>query len=313
MDLVRAIDYARLSFHWRLLGAARRLRRHRDRRRSRRRVERCLKPADPRGTDHVSGDNLVAGGNLKPGHANGLTRPLQNALRPRKGPSRFRRALNSTISSWRLPGRSSMARSRLERVSPSSTPRRVSEQFSAVKVDITRATLGRPWCVRFFESDHVGEAETSAMNSSPDPVRRSSYQSAALRSSARASGCSSRRTSLFELLQDLAPRGFLQPRSRSRRAKGGGPDRQSASASVNLDPPIRFRGDSAHSVHFGAPPLLSNHVTRLRTPTENSHLCRQNPHASVRQADGARTASTGFSPREQTENPWGSRRPQPSR
>ena len=39
-------------------------------------------------------------------------------------------------------------------------------------------------------------------------VRRSSYQSAALRSSARASGCSSRRTALFEFLQDLGPRVF---------------------------------------------------------------------------------------------------------
>src|SRR5258706_16281058 len=45
------------------------------------------------------------------------------------------------------------------------------------------------------------------MNSSPNPERRSSYQSAALRTSARASGCSSRRTSLFEFLQDLGPRG----------------------------------------------------------------------------------------------------------
>jgi hypothetical protein len=36
---------------------------------------------------------------------------------------------------------------------------------------------------------------------------RSSYKRAALRSSARASGCSSRRTSLFEFLQDLGPRG----------------------------------------------------------------------------------------------------------
>ena len=34
------------------------------------------------------------------------------------------------------------------------------------------------------------------------------YHSAALRSSSRASGCSSRRTSLFELLQDLGPRGL---------------------------------------------------------------------------------------------------------
>ena len=40
-----------------------------------------------------------------------------------------------------------------------------------------------------------------------NPGRRSSYQSAALRSSARASGCSSRRTSLFEFLQDVGPRG----------------------------------------------------------------------------------------------------------
>ncbi len=51
-------------------------------------------------------------------------------------------------------------------------------------------------------------AETSTMSSSPKPVRRSSYHSAAPRSSARASGWSSRRTSLFEFLQDLGPRVF---------------------------------------------------------------------------------------------------------
>src|SRR6478672_5396655 len=44
------------------------------------------------------------------------------------------------------------------------------------------------------------------MNSSPNYGRRSSYQSAALRSSACASGCSSRCTSLFEFLQDLGAR-----------------------------------------------------------------------------------------------------------
>src|SRR3954467_844127 len=47
----------------------------------------------------------------------------------------------------------------------------------------------------------------SERNSSPNPGCRSSYQSAALRSSPCASGCSSRRTSLFEFLQDLGPRG----------------------------------------------------------------------------------------------------------
>lgn len=50
--------------------------------------------------------------------------------------------------------------------------------------------------------------ETSATNSSPSPRRRSSYQSAALRSSARTSGCSSTRTPLLELLQDLRPHGL---------------------------------------------------------------------------------------------------------
>jgi len=66
--------------------------------------------------------------------------------------------------------------------------------------------------VRSHEPDFVRGsarvAETSAMNSSPNPWRCSSYHSAALRSSARASGCSSRRTSLFEFLQDLGPRGL---------------------------------------------------------------------------------------------------------
>ena len=49
--------------------------------------------------------------------------------------------------------------------------------------------------------------DTSAMNSSPNPGRRSSYHTAAARSSARASRCSSTRTTVLELLQDLHPRG----------------------------------------------------------------------------------------------------------
>jgi hypothetical protein len=64
-----------------------------------------------------------------------------------------------------------------------------------------------PCRIGFWESPiRPREAETSAMNSSPNPGRRSSYHSAALRSSARASGCSSKRTSLLEFLQDLGPR-----------------------------------------------------------------------------------------------------------
>ena len=66
----------------------------------------------------------------------------------------------------------------------------------------------RPLRIGFWGvANSIEGAETSEMNSSPNPGRRSSYQSAALRSSACASGCSSRRTSLFEFLQDLGPRG----------------------------------------------------------------------------------------------------------
>src|SRR5262245_48842043 len=49
--------------------------------------------------------------------------------------------------------------------------------------------------------------DTSEMSSSPSPGRRSSYHMAAARSSACASGCSSTRTTLFELSEDLRPRG----------------------------------------------------------------------------------------------------------
>src|ERR1700679_3004744 len=49
--------------------------------------------------------------------------------------------------------------------------------------------------------------ETSAMSSSPSLGRCSSYQMAAARSSARASGWSSTCTTRLELLQELHPRG----------------------------------------------------------------------------------------------------------
>src|SRR4051812_46962534 len=48
--------------------------------------------------------------------------------------------------------------------------------------------------------------ETSATNSSPKSSWRSSYQSVALRSSVRASACSSTRTPLVEFLQNLGSR-----------------------------------------------------------------------------------------------------------
>ena len=77
---------------------------------------------------------------------------------------------------------------------------------------VARRTGGTAAC----EPGHFGnESATSpmrsrvvatwAMNSSPKPTRRWSYQSAALRSSARASGCSSTRTPLLEFLQDGSP------------------------------------------------------------------------------------------------------------
>jgi hypothetical protein len=51
-------------------------------------------------------------------------------------------------------------------------------------------------------------AEISVMNSSPQPFRCSSYHSAALRNSTRASGCSSTRTPLLEFLSDLCADGL---------------------------------------------------------------------------------------------------------
>ena len=61
-----------------------RLRRHRDRRRSRRRLDNATNPPTPEEqieSLETSVQELVASGSLKPGQANGLTRPLQNALR----------------------------------------------------------------------------------------------------------------------------------------------------------------------------------------------------------------------------------------
>src|SRR6266496_3786527 len=52
----------------------------------------------------------------------------------------------------------------------------------------------------------AGVSVTAATNSSPNPDLCSSYQTAASRNSARASGWSSTRTPPLELLQDLRPR-----------------------------------------------------------------------------------------------------------
>jgi hypothetical protein len=49
----------------------------------------------------------------------------------------------------------------------------------------------------------VNAKDTSSMSSSPSPKRCSSYQIAAARSSARASGCSSTRTTLLKLVLEL--------------------------------------------------------------------------------------------------------------
>src|SRR5215469_2152201 len=53
------------------------------------------------------------------------------------------------------------------------------------------------------EAIRFSAAEISVTNSSPKLIRRSSYHSTALRSSARASGCSSIRTPSLEFLHDL--------------------------------------------------------------------------------------------------------------
>jgi hypothetical protein len=72
-----------------------------------------------------------------------------------------------------------------------------------------RGPRPRPLRIGFWGvANSIEGRRNPEMNSSPNPGRRPSYQIAALRSSARASGCSSRRTSLFEFLQNLGPRGL---------------------------------------------------------------------------------------------------------